>query len=59
MSELEALEREGWEALSGPNGAAFYDELMADDGLALMTSVSARRDGRWLLLHQQTPTPAG
>ena len=118
MSELEELEREGWEALSGSNGAAFYDELMADDGLmvfpgfvldkrrsleaisgaqpwtsfelsdlrvieagpdsaivtyhsaaqrqdaapylALMTSVYARRDGRWrLLLHQQTPTPAG
>ena len=115
MSELEALEREGWEALSGPNGAAFYDEQMADDGLmvfpgfvldkrgsleaisgaqpwtsfelsdlrvieagpdtgvityraaarregaapyhALMTSVYARRDGRWrLLLHHQTPT---
>ena len=116
MSELEALEREGWEALSGPDGAAFYDEVMADDGVmvfpgmvldkpqtlaaiaaerpwssfelaevrvvkgnddsaivtyrataqrgrvvyrALMTSVYARRDGRWrLLLHQQTPTPA-
>ena len=116
MSELEVLEREGWEALSSPDGAAFYGELMADDGLmvfpgfvlnkgeslqaisgappwlsfelrdvrvieptpdsgivtyhataqrdggppyhALMTSVYARRDGRWrLLLHQQTPTP--
>jgi uncharacterized protein (TIGR02246 family) len=31
--ELEALERRGWEALSGPDGAAFYEEAMADDGL--------------------------
>jgi hypothetical protein len=33
MHELEALERRGWEALSGPGGAAFYSEFMADDGL--------------------------
>ena len=33
--EIEQLERRGWDALSGPNGAAFYDELMADDGLML------------------------
>jgi uncharacterized protein (TIGR02246 family) len=117
-AELEALERQGWEALSGPSGAAFYEELMADDGLmvfpglvldkrntvraiagerpwarfelsdlrvtratpdaalvtyravsqrgeeaeyrALMTTVYARRDGRWrLVLHQQTPLPGG
>ena len=32
-SELEKLERQGWEALSGPNGAVFYEEVMADDGL--------------------------
>ena len=31
--EVEALERQGWEALSGPNGAAFYDYVMAEDGL--------------------------
>lgn len=117
MHQLEALERRGWEALSGANGAEFYGELMADDGLmvfpglvldkaqtiraiaaerpwtsfeltevrpieatpdtgtvtyratarrgdaapyrALMSSVYARRGGRWrLILHQQTPTPA-
>jgi uncharacterized protein (TIGR02246 family) len=116
-SEIEALERRGWEALSGPDGAGFYDDLMADDGLmvflglvldkaaileaiagpppwssfelgelrvveatpdsalvvyrataersgeaayqANMSSVYARRDGRWrLVLHQQTPIPA-
>jgi uncharacterized protein (TIGR02246 family) len=115
--ELEELERRGWVALSGADGAAFYADLMAGDGVmvfpgmvldkaealraiegappwatfelrdvrvveatsdaavvtyrataqragekayeALMSSVYARRDGRWqLLLHQQTPDPA-
>jgi len=31
--ELEALERRGWEALASPDGAAFYEDVMADDGL--------------------------
>jgi uncharacterized protein (TIGR02246 family) len=31
--EVEDLERRGWEALSGADGAAFYANLMADDGL--------------------------
>ena len=31
--EIEELERRGWEALSGPGGAGFYDDAMADDGL--------------------------
>jgi ketosteroid isomerase-like protein len=31
--EIEALERNGWEALSGPNGAAFYEATMHEDGL--------------------------
>jgi uncharacterized protein (TIGR02246 family) len=31
--ELEDLERRGWEALSSPEGAAFYEDLMADDGV--------------------------
>jgi ketosteroid isomerase-like protein len=31
--ELEALEHRGWEALSRPNGATFYEQVMADDGL--------------------------
>jgi hypothetical protein len=114
--ELEALERRGWEALSGPDGADFYADLMADDGVmvfpdmvldrpatieaiggaspwssfeltdlrvieaaagvglvlyradarrgaeayrALMTTVYARREGRWrLVLHQQSPSPS-
>ena len=32
-AELEELERQGWKALSGPDGAAFYEDAMADDGL--------------------------
>ncbi len=35
MHELEALERAGWDALSGTGGAEFYEEHMADDGLML------------------------
>jgi uncharacterized protein (TIGR02246 family) len=31
--EIEELERRGWQALSGPDGAAFYEDAMADDGL--------------------------
>jgi uncharacterized protein (TIGR02246 family) len=30
---IESLERAGWDALSGTDGAAFYADLMADDGL--------------------------
>jgi uncharacterized protein (TIGR02246 family) len=115
-AEIEALERRGWEALSGADGVGFYGDVMADDGVmvfpgavldkaeslraisgatpwsrfelndlrvieatpdsavvtyraaaerprqkpyeALMTTVYARRDGRWqMILHQQTPTP--
>ena len=32
-TELEDLERRGWEALSGPDGAEFYADVMADDGV--------------------------
>lgn len=37
--ELEALERRGWEVLSGTNGAAFYEQIMADDGLMVFPGV--------------------
>lgn len=32
-SVIEALESRDWEALSGPDGAAMYDDVIADDGL--------------------------
>jgi hypothetical protein len=37
--ELEALERQGWVALSGPNGAAFYGNVMADNGLMVFPGI--------------------
>jgi uncharacterized protein (TIGR02246 family) len=38
-SEIEELEREGWEALSGSDGAAFYDDLMTDDGVMVFPGI--------------------
>jgi uncharacterized protein (TIGR02246 family) len=34
-AEVEELERRGWDALSGADGAAFYRDVMAEDGLML------------------------
>jgi hypothetical protein len=39
MEEVDALELRGWEALAGPDGAAFYDDLMADDGVMVFPGV--------------------
>jgi uncharacterized protein (TIGR02246 family) len=33
MHEIEQVERRGWDALSSADGAAFYEDLMADDGV--------------------------
>ena len=44
-AELEALERRGWEALSGPNGAEFYAETMADDGLMVFPGIVLDKAG--------------
>jgi hypothetical protein len=38
-SEIETIERDGWKALSGPNGANFWDRWMADDGLMVFPGV--------------------
>ena len=37
--EVERLERRGWEALSGPYGAGFYTDVMADDGLMVFPGI--------------------
>ena len=34
-SDVLVLERDGWEALCGPEGEAFYDEVMANEGVML------------------------
>ena len=39
-SELEALERKGWQALSGPDGADTYEELLADDSLMVFPGMT-------------------
>ena len=41
--EVEDLERRGWEALSGPDGAAFYADVMADDGIMIFPGISLDR----------------
>jgi uncharacterized protein (TIGR02246 family) len=41
--EVEELERRGWEALSGPHGAAFYEDLMADEGLMIFPGLTLDR----------------
>lgn len=40
MSEIEDLERRGWEALSGPVGAKFYADLMTDAGLMVFPGLT-------------------
>jgi uncharacterized protein (TIGR02246 family) len=50
--EVEDLERRGWEALSGPDGAAFYADVMADDGLMIFPGIILDR-------HQSLRTIAG
>ena len=42
--ELEALERLGWEALCGPDGAGFYRDLMADDGLMVFPGLVLEKE---------------
>jgi uncharacterized protein (TIGR02246 family) len=40
VHEVGALERSGWAALSGPNAAAFYDDLMTDDPLMVFSGLN-------------------
>ncbi len=39
MHELELLERRGWDALSGPDGAAFYEGVTADEALMVFPGI--------------------
>lgn len=43
MHEVEELERRGWTALSGPDGANFYEDLMADEGLMVFPGLTLDR----------------
>jgi uncharacterized protein (TIGR02246 family) len=40
MGEIEDLERRGWAALSGPDGASFYQDVMAFDGLMVFPGLT-------------------
>jgi hypothetical protein len=54
-AELEALERRGWEALSGPGGAEFYDEIMADDGLMVFPGLVLDKAGAISAIRDAVP----
>ena len=41
--EIEALERRGWDALCGAGGAAFYDEVMADEAVMVFPGLTLTR----------------
>ena len=45
VHEIEQLERRGWDALSGGGGAAFYGDLMADDGLMVFPGLTLDKRG--------------
>ena len=53
--ELERLERRGWEALSGPNGARFYDEVMAEDGLMVFPGLVMDKRAALDVIRQAAP----
>jgi hypothetical protein len=56
--DLEALERRGWDALSGANGAAFYEGVMADDGLMVFPGVVMDKQAALGAIGQAAPWSA-
>jgi hypothetical protein len=53
--ELERLERRGWEALSGPDGAAFYREVMADEGVMVFPGLVMDKEGALKVMGEVAP----
>lgn len=45
LTELEALERAGWDALCDGTGSEFYGRVMADDGLMVLANGSVMTRG--------------
>ena len=43
--EIEELEKRGWEALSGTEGAAFYDDLMTEHGMMVFPGLTLDKRG--------------
>ena len=54
-NELADLEREGWEALSGPNGATFYEEVMHDDGFMVFPGLTMDKPASLEAIRQAGP----
>lgn len=60
--EILALEEDGWRALSGPDGAMFYERVMADEGLMVFpgmvmdknTSLAAIKGAKPWVEHELT-----
>ena len=52
---LLALEEEGWNALSGPNGAAYYREHMAGDGLMVFPGMVLDKEATVQAIAQAEP----
>lgn len=53
--EVEELERRGWKALSGPDGASFYDAVMTDDGLMVFPGLTLDKAGTLLAIAGARP----
>jgi hypothetical protein len=53
--ELEELERRGWEALSGPDGAGFYREVMADEGVMVFPGLVMDKDATLKVMAEVAP----
>ena len=54
-SEIEQLERDGWSALSGPDGPAFYENLMADDGLMVFPGMVMAKEDALAAIREASP----
>ena len=57
-TDIETLERSGWEALSGPDGARFYAEVMADDGFMVFPSLVMDKQAALSAIRQAEPWSA-
>lgn len=55
VTELEALERAGWEALCGDSGADFYANVMADDGLMVFPGMVLDKPATLAAIAQTAP----
>jgi hypothetical protein len=55
VHELERLERDGWDALCGPEGGAFYGDVMADDGVMVFPGMVLDKAETLRAIRGETP----